>query len=221
MSLTAAASPPFVALDERTHVYTHRDGHRLPGVTTILGSVPPWLGRFDRAQAEAVDYKRERGEQIHRATQYFDEGVLDEASVDPTVAPGLRAWQRFRTEKRFEPLEIETLVWHPIYGYAGKLDRIGLADTERGRGLVLGDIKTGDASMAGPQTAAYLEAWVGLIRAGLTPQPPWFTPAVDRWTIQLHADGHYTLTPHRSRRDFRVFLAAFELYTYARQPGAR
>lgn len=208
-----------VRLVEPGHRYVDDDGNVYPSVTTLLGSVPPWLGRFDHARAADVDYKRDLGEQIHRATQYFDEGMLDESSLDPAVQMGLQAWQRFRVDKHFEPLEIETLVWYPLYGYAGTLDRIGLADTEHGRGLVLGDIKTGDGSMAGPQTAAYLEAWCAMIKARLTPQPSWFSPAlaVDRWTIQLHDDGHYTLTPHRSRRDWRVFLAALELYTYARQ----
>ena len=43
--MTAAVTPfdtrPLVTLDESSHIYTHRDGHRPPSVTNILGQVKP------------------------------------------------------------------------------------------------------------------------------------------------------------------------------------
>jgi len=205
-----------VALDEASHVYTHReDGSHPPSVTTILGAVPPWLGLFDHADPDRVAYKGDLGRKVHQATHYFDEGTLDADSVDPVLVPYLIGWEKFCREKHFRPVQMETLVYHPIYGYAGTVDRLGAADTEHGHGYVLLDLKTGDGSMAGPQTAAYLEAWRQMVLAGLTTMPVTHAgDPIDRWTVQLHDTGRYTLTPHRSRRDWRVFLAAFELYTY-------
>jgi hypothetical protein len=206
---------PIVTLDEASHVYTHRDGgFQPPSVTHILGSVPPWLHQFDHADPADVAYKGALGRQAHKATHYSDEGTLDPTSVDLAVRPYLGAWQRFVGEKRFVVRQMETAVFHPAHGYAGTLDRLGDADTERGRGLVLADIKTGDGTMAGPQTAAYLEAWRAMILSGYVGHPRDAAEPCERWTVQLHPTGRYTLTPHRSRRDWQVFLAALTLWSY-------
>jgi hypothetical protein len=211
--MNSSAIAPLVTLDEASHVYTHREGFHPPSVTTILGAVPPFLGRFDRVAPDLLHYKRQLGIQVHRATHYYDEGDLDMATVDPVLAPYLDAWIRFRQEKHFRPTVLETAIYHPQYGYAGTLDRIGVVDVAEGRGLVLLDIKTGDSSMAGPQTAAYAEAWTAS-HAG-TPADAALAP-LHRWTVQLHDDGRYILTVHTSRKDWRIFLAALELYIYAR-----
>ena len=203
---------PLVTLDETTHVYTHRDGHRPPSVTAILGSVPPWSQRFDRADPADLERKGAIGRAVHLACEYFDQGVLDWGSLDPAVQPYVDGWILFCQEKRVEVLEVEQKVYHPIYGYAGTLDRILRADCHRGRGLALVDLKTGDATMAGPQTAAYLHAWHAMRDESGSP----IDAPVERWSVQLLPTGRYAITEHTDRRDWRLFLAAFELYTYAR-----
>jgi hypothetical protein len=81
------------------------------------------------------------------ATALDDQGILDESSVDPAVAPHLEAWRKFRRESGFSPKAIEQIVQHPTYRYCGTIDRDGI------------DIKTG-----GPckwhiiQAAAYQRA---------------------------------------------------------------
>lgn len=215
-----AADRAIVTLDESSHIYTHQDGHQPPSVTGILGSVPPWLHRFDRAKPEDVARKGDIGRAVHLACEYFDQRVLDWDSLDPEVQPYVEGWILFCQEKRVEVLAVEQRVYHPQLGYAGTLDRLLLADTAHGRGLVLGDIKTGDGSMAGPQTAAYLDAYAAMAAAGLVEQPPTLGQPVDRWSIQLLPTGRYALTDHTARadhrRDLRLFRAAFELYTFAR-----
>lgn len=211
--MIATAPAPLVTLDEATHTYTHRDGFRPPSVTQVLSFVPPFAGRFDHVDAERLDYARLRGSQVHRATHYYDEGDLDIATVDPVLMPYLLAWQKFRVETTFAPTIRETAVFHPVYGYAGMLDRIGT--TPNGETVLL-DIKTGDSLMAGPQTAAYLEAWC----SGHADDLPARLRPRHRWTVQLHDTGRYTITIHTDRRDFRVFLAALELYTYAHAKGS-
>lgn len=202
---------PLIVMDEASHVYTHRDGHRPPSVTQVLGQVKPWLGMFDRVSTSALEHARQRGSQVHRATHYLDEGDLDWDTVDPVIVPYLQAWERFKREKRFLPILMETLVYHPTYGYAGTFDRIGTADCGDGTAPCMVDIKTGDGSMAGPQLAAYVEAWRAM-------QGDAFPGAVPRhrWTVQLHDTGRYSITEHKSREDFKVFLAALQLFNYNR-----
>ena len=215
-AVTVSSDPcPLVTLDEQSHIYTHVLGHQVPSVTSILRTVDPWRSMFDRVAPDALEYARNRGTQVHRATHYLDEGDLDEASVDPAIVPYVRAWEQFKTEKRFIPLLMETLVYHPTYGYAGTFDRIGTADCGREYAPVLCDIKTGDASMAGPQLAAYLEAWRAM-------QGDAFPMAVPqhRWSVRLHDTGRYTITEHKSREDFRVFQAALTLYNYTRSQAS-
>src|SRR5690606_18835965 len=99
------------------------------------------------------------GQHVHAACHYDDEGDLDEATVHPDVRPYLEGWRLFRREMGFVPLLLETRVYHPIYRYAGTLDRFGLLEHQSGV-YVLVDIKTGDpeAAAAALQTAAYVEA---------------------------------------------------------------
>lgn len=211
---TTTTTPPVppVVLDPETHVYTHRDGHRAPSVTQIIGFVPPWRDQFKHVDPETLAYKAALGRAVHLACEYADQGVLDWDALDPAVRPYVDGWQLFRAEKCVEVLEVESCLYHPTLGYAGTLDRILRADRHRGRGLVCADIKTGASSMAGVQTAAYLDAWRAMRAEAGSP----IDAIVDRWTVQLLPTGRYTLTEHTSRRDFRIFLAAFELFTFNR-----
>jgi len=205
--MTVATLAPIVTLDETSHVYTHREGFHPPSVTQILGFVPPFAGRFDRVAPELLEYKRRLGSQVHRATHYYDEGTLDIHTVDPVLTPYLLAWQKFRMEKSFVPVVMETAVFHPDYGYAGTLDRIGRMDG----GLWLVDLKCGpaqDGHLAGPQTAAYEKA------AGHMDMIPRGS-LVHRCSVHLGDDGAYRMVPHTNRRDWHVFLAALELWNFA------
>jgi len=201
-----APRPPLVTLDEASHVYTHLDGHRPPGVTTILGGVPPWLGLYDQVPTDLLEYKALLGRAVHDATWFYDEGTLNEARLDPKIAPFVSAWARFRVETDFEPFERERPVYHSTLGYAGRPDAIGR--TPHDPQPVLVDIKTTAeraAVLAGPQTAAYEQAW--LAERGET-------GVLTRWSVHLREDGTYRVVPHRSRQDFRVFLAALEIWNF-------
>jgi hypothetical protein len=203
-------------------------GRVWPGVTTILGGskpdaagrrawpgVPPWLGRFDHVDENTLEYKRQLGSAVHHATALDDLGVLDETTLDDAVGIRLEGWRRYRAESGFTPLPgaIELLVWHPLIGYAGTLDRVGML---RG-GTALIDVKTSDPSTgldAGPQTAAYLEAH----RAT---RPGALSARVTRGSVHLTDDGRYHYVPHTNRRDWNVFLAAIELFNFTAQRGTR
>jgi hypothetical protein len=192
------------------HVYRSDDGRTWPGVTSILGAVPPWLGRFDKIPTDVLELKREIGTAVRLAIALDAEGALDEATVDPAVAAYLVAWRRFKAEASFAPRWVETTVWHPTFGFAGTLDGLGVFEGRRPRKVLL-DVKTGsdqDADLAGPQTAAYLEAARVLGLAGAE-------GVVERCSVHLRDDGTYRVVPHTNRRDWQVFLAALELFNFA------
>lgn len=177
-------------------------------VTQSLGAVPPWRDLYARVPYTALEEKRALGVAVHAATHFHDDNDLDMATVDPAIMPYLEGWIAFKWQCRFEPQEREIHVYHPVYGYRGTLDALGLMKDEP----ALVDLKCSevDPRIFGPQTAAYLEAWQY--------QTNDRTPRT-RWCVQL-GRGTYRVAKHSNRRDFNVFLATLEIYNFS-QPWRR
>lgn len=113
-----------IELDEVTHRYT-LDGKPLDGLTStiqeaglIRNAGDPWY--------------LERGTAIHKATQYFDEGCLDEETVDFQIAGYLESWKRFRKDQNYNPTHIEWKTYHPILMVGTTIDRLPLLDIKSG-----------------------------------------------------------------------------------------
>lgn len=108
-----------LTFDHEQHSYRW-DGELVPSVSRILADV----GLSDVSfipEAALI-----RGRAIHSACEMYDQGVLDEASVDPTIQSNLLAWKAFREEHReFCFDEIETPRYQPMYAYACTPDRLG------------------------------------------------------------------------------------------------
>lgn len=201
------------------HVYLDDEDHEWPGVTRILGGddpygkgrqkwegVPPWSTRFLHVPPDRLEYRRQLGTAAHAAIALDVAGELDPETVDPAVLPYLEGWRRYRRESGFVPRETEVVVWHEVYHYAGTFDHLGTI----GPAWYLIDTKTGsdqDADLAGPQTAAYLEAAHAAMSVPHT---------VKRASVHLKDDGIYRVVPHTSRRDWNVFLAALELFNFTK-----
>lgn len=116
------------------------------------------------------DHVRDLGTAVHAACHYYDEGDLDEASVDPEVAPYLEQYKRYLSETGAVVHEAEIEVVHNTLQYVGHLDRIlSFNDT-----TFIVDIKTGGpAEWHGVQTEAYRQALTAnrYVRAGLYLSP--------------------------------------------------
>lgn len=145
---------------------------------------------------------RLKGQATHLATQYLDEGDLDVSSVDEAIRHRVEAYQRFLVEMKPEILSIEESVSHENLRYRGTLDRrLKLEGVE---GIL--DIKSPHkAPWQGVQVAAY---------AGTFDRP------LRRWTLHLEEDGLYHLIEHKSRDDWKVFLAALTVHNW-RTNGTR
>jgi len=122
-----------------------------------------------------------RGKIVHRVTQYYDNGELNEESVDLLVRPYFEAYVKFRGDTGFVPIYVEKRLYHPSYVYCGTLDRIGKLN----KNDVLIDLKSGaKARVDELQLAAYWE----LARVNNIPVKKCFD-------LYLHDNATYKLEP--------------------------
>jgi hypothetical protein len=170
------------------HHYKDANGHRIPGVTTILGEGVPkpalinwaatataeWaVDHFDEltemspaqrlkalsgARYETTDKAKKRGTEVHG---YAERLVKGEKVADiPDMLRGhVEAYARFLDEWEVDPILIEVSVVSYRYGYAGTLDLIAeLTDPTGARRTLLMDIKTNEKGIFG-ETALQLAAY--------------------------------------------------------------
>lgn len=177
--------------DPETHTYK-RDGQKLPSVTTILGAV----GIIDSDSPWYTEWHRERGTLTHLATALYDNGQLDDSSVDDELRGYLEAWMAFRMASRCAIVSTELRVDHPTMMYAGTVDRVVVW---QGLKTVI-DIKTGPKSpWHALQTSAYAACIPGVMA---------------RAAVYLQADGKFRADEHKSENDFQVFASALTLYNW-------
>jgi len=185
-----------LSFDEERHVYT-LDGHELIGVTTALQVAG--LADYSGVDPGLLAYRASQGKLVHLACEFYDQGDLAE-HLDPALAGYVAGWRRFRTESGFVPDRIEHRVHHPVYRYAGTLDRTGLLRHRR----VLIDIKTSVAPQ--PWWAVQLAAYELCLDDG----------PYDRFTVRLASDGTYRLDQFRDPSDRKLWLAALAVAQWRR-----
>ena len=161
---------------EDTHEYRY-GGVVVPGVTSMIERAYD----FEHVPESIMEYKSALGTAVHKACELDDLGTLREESVDPAVRPYLEAWRRFTLENNPDWDGIEEKVYHPVYRYAGALDRRGWLNGKYG----INDIKTSTTvhNAAGLQLAGYQEA--SPVLSGILPPKKLWT----RNVIQLKPDG--------------------------------
>ena len=112
-----------LTFDEPRHSYAW-NGVVVPSVTQIISAV---LG--DRyPETAAVKFASDRGTTVHETIALDLAGNLDEASVDPQVAPYLAAARLFMRECDFQPTRWEERLYSSQYGFAGTVDAVNAFD---------------------------------------------------------------------------------------------
>lgn len=187
---------PGLTYSDADHVY-RLDGVVIPSVTQTLEAasiIPPYTGD---------PWFGDRGTAVHAATWLDDQGMLDEATVDPQIVGFVEAWRRFRKESGFTPIGGETPLHHPLHRYAGTPDRWDAS--------LLVDLKTGQgAPWHILQRAAYREL---LKQAGVKIKRD--------LCVYLKVDGRYTTSKETSStQDLSVFLSAQILNRWKEQHGS-
>ena len=180
-----------LTFEPTTHRYTYA-GQRVPGVSEIIrdAGLMPDLSFLD-------PWYLERGTRVHEATELYDAGDLDEASIDPAIAGYVDGWRRFRADAgdRLQITGVEVQGHHAGYGYAGRADRLGTWDAAD----AVVDAKCGKPDRwHGLQLAAYAHLWV--------------PSATVRLGVYLAKDGTYKLERYADRADWPVFQAACSLW---------
>ena len=144
----------------------------LPRVTHILEAAG--LGPDLSGIAPAVlEEARRRGSLVHAAIEAHAYGVLAPSDVTPEIKPYLDGYEAFLRDTGHVPIVSEYRVVHPVWQYAGTLDRVGWA-TPTVRSI--DDFKavaTVDLWAVARQLAAYRLGWnavrpsepVGCVRA--------------------------------------------------------
>lgn len=151
-------------------------GVKIPSVTQIIKEA----GLMPTYKPDA-NFAMVRGSHVHKATELYDLGRLDEESLDPALAPYLEAWKAYREQAKIEFVAggIEKVVADQAGRFAGTLDRLGL---DKEGTLCVIDIKTGSpAPWHSLQMAAYAMTQKGLPR---------------RIAVYLSGDGKYKATQY-------------------------
>lgn len=186
------------------------EGERYPSVTDCLGTLglqvfPPQVTR------EMLDAAAHRGTMVHRYSAIIDrhgDGALDWDTIDVKHIGYLEGFEHFRHDHLWVPELIEQSMFHPLYRFAGTVDRTGkLAALKEDERAVL-DIKTGVPMEA---HALQLSGYQLLLD----------TPAkYRRFGLYLNDDGTYRLKEYENAQDRTLFLYAVALTHWKLTHGA-
>lgn len=185
-----------LTFDPNDHTYRWNDV-RVPSVTQVLHEthLSPNYSGWGAAQ--------HRGNAVHLACEYLDLHDLDWETLAPEWHGYVHGYELFLKETGWTSELIEYQGYHPLFRYAGTLDRRGwFPERPQQRDLV--DIKTGAP-----------EAWHGLQLSGYQFEDSWKKDR--RWGLYLKEDGKYQLKEYKDAADRPIFLAAVTLCHYQRR----
>lgn len=191
-----------------THEYFSHGELKL-SVTQILNETG--LVCYDHIPPAILQRKAEIGTAAHAACHYYDEGDLNESTLDPQVKPYLEGWKKFRRETDFVPRLIEYRGIATIDGmqYGFTLDRDGILF---GKPVLLEIKCTAGVEISwGPQTAAYEMA----VREKESDQYRFRS----RIAVHLRPNGNYQLVPLNDHQDYAVFKCALILTSWKERQG--
>jgi hypothetical protein len=182
-----------LTFEPEAHVY-HLNGQRLPSVTQVLEP----LINYDGVPNGILQHAADRGTAVHLATEFWDDGDLDEESIDPEVLPYVQAWQRFRAESGFVVERSEVRVYSARHRFAGTFDCLGIL---RGRRVIVEKKTTAIlAAATAIQVTAYRRAY------NETCRPP--ERIRQSYSVHLRRDGTYRLDEWTPDEDhWGAFLA--------------
>lgn len=193
-----------LAFDRERHEY-HWQGSRVPSVTQALAII----NDYSKVDPVVLEKARQEGEDMHTLAELHFKDDLDEATLPAWLVPRLAALRRFVDETGFEPLAVESRMYHPTYQYAGTADLIGRLPRFRVGRITKPIIACIDlkrsfyaARSLGLQTAGYAAMWN-------TANPR--LPVVRRFGLRLLATGTYDLFACDRKDDFANFLACLNV----------
>jgi hypothetical protein len=197
-----------LTFNEELHEYRW-NGKVVPSVTglinewlkvTINGS--DWhINRFTGAVIPSylMDEGAEKGKDLHFGAECILKGGLDWNALDPEYEPPLKMFQKWLDDVKPQILYSEYRFYHKRYGYAGCVDVVAVIE----KALSIVDLKTGEAGLVGPQSAAYLEGYISQEK---------YIGRTARYCLHLPKDGsNYKFEKLTNENDFEMFKACLML----------
>jgi len=186
---------------EKDHKY-FLDGTEIPSVTQVLQEAG--LINLEWVDKEVLKAKALFGTKVHKTTELYDKGTLDIAELHPTLSGYLNGWVKFRNDYDFIPTYIEIMLFHKLYKFAGRIDRVGCL----GDDLALVDIKSGTKQkVSSIQTAGYEL----LYNQDKTKKDQ----IKKRYLVYLNKDN-YKVEECKNINDKNIFLSALTITNYKR-----
>lgn len=108
--------------NEEAHEYS-MNGVVIPSCTGLLQEFG--MLDFSSVPPDRLEYKRLLGAAVDIATDLYDDGLLDENSVDPRIAPYILAWIKFRQVTKFKPAKNKIRMASKKWRFGGELDKYG------------------------------------------------------------------------------------------------
>lgn len=186
------------------HIYM-LDGERLPCVSDLCRFLSREIYRD--APVWQMEAAADRGTKVHAAAEALDRS--GKAEIEVEYFPYLAAYAAFLREHNVSWDLIEYPDYHPIFRYAGTLDRYGRLDGK----LTLLDIKTTYAVYK-PLCSASLNLYRKILEAR--------GKQVDRLVIlHLNKDGAYKLIPFEKDDDLPYALLILQSALKKRKRGTK
>ncbi len=185
------------------HVYRW-DGKPVPGVTELLSLLKDFAG----ISAEVLAAAGERGTDVHTACEFDDKGTLDEDTLTDEVWPYLEAYRLFKREHKPEILANEQFVYHPLFRYAGQLDRV--------LGFKFASYPF-DAWTVDLKTTLKLNDVMGLQLAGYDMAFGPNNGKRGRAILHLLRDGTYKFVTFQDPNDARMFTSLITIYNWRKE----
>ena len=124
-----------VTFDPERHEY-RVNGVIVPSVTQILAGAG--VSDYSNIPPEVLQRAAERGSLVHTYIEWYEDGTLDESSIDPALRGYFESYLRAKDAGLLpeKPSAVEKLVYSDMLSYAGTLDQLYDNDW-------INDIKTG------------------------------------------------------------------------------
>lgn len=118
VELLRNGTPEGLLFDEEHHIFTV-EGAVIPSVTTVLkrAGMTPDYSFLDPWYAQ-------RGTYIHKATELWENGTLDEDSLDSAISGYVDAYKACRRDFPVKVIGQEVRLWHPVLKFAGIIDMV-------------------------------------------------------------------------------------------------
>jgi len=189
-----------LVFNEEKHEYTV-DGIKIKkSLTQILESVG--IIDFSCVPERILGPALRFGKAVHKATELYDLGILDESALDPALKPYLAGWVKFLKDTGFVAHLIEKPLAAKIYGtwIATTPDRIGMM---KGK---LTDVEIKSGSLL-PGTAIQTAGHKLIYDVGKE-----FKNHIKvRLGVRLTGDGNWRPEYYKNKNDMSVFLSALNI----------